>query len=209
MASLPPPAGLWVHCTGRRMNCRSPFICFAEPASSRRIHPPPFGPPPSPRGHMFKSTLHRKPNIHCEKSHQHAGQTVCTKGTGWISAAVLPASQIPPLRGGSIPRPSGRPLLQGGTCSKAPFIESQTFIVRNPISMQAKRSAPKGQDGLPQPLIAGKRRRIMLCAANTAWPSALSAELLSYPSSPNAFSQMALYFRKRVIASSSFFPFSE
>ncbi|GEM_PF-4159323 len=141
----PPPAGLWILCTGRRMNCRSPFICFAEPASSRRIHP----------------------------------------------------------------RPSGRPLLQGGTCLKAPSIESQTFTVRNPISIQAKRSAPKTQDRLPQPLMAEKRRRIMLCAANTDWPSALSAELLSYPSSPNAFSQMALYFRKRALASSSFFPFRE
>ena len=28
-------------------------VCFAEPASARRIHPPAFGRPPSPRGDAF------------------------------------------------------------------------------------------------------------------------------------------------------------
>ena len=47
---------------GKRRNIYSDFaallqidtaICFAEPASSRRIHPPPFGLPPSLRGHLL------------------------------------------------------------------------------------------------------------------------------------------------------------
>ena len=49
------------------------------------------------------------------------------------------------------------PFSKGGTCLKAPSIENQTFIVRYPISIQAKRSAPKTQDRLPQPLMAEKR----------------------------------------------------
>ena len=43
-----------------------PPSSFADSASPRRIHPPPFGLPPSPRGHVLTGNLERRGYVHCE-----------------------------------------------------------------------------------------------------------------------------------------------
>ena len=156
--------------------------CFAGPASPRRIHPPPFGLPPSLRGHGLANFLNMYDNLsHAAFRGEAAGSQFSSLNSQFfpnhagpwrrprqrrrmdaakprilnflhsiLNSAFVPASQVPPLRGGSIPRPLGCPLLQGGT--GLPI--SSIYIITN--TMQPFAAQPRGLNSLASNLNSKK-----------------------------------------------------
>ena len=69
-------AGPWRRAAPKAQDGLMGFVripCFAGPASTRQIHPLPFGLPPSLRGRAFNGCLDRRVNVPCEIIRTHAG----------------------------------------------------------------------------------------------------------------------------------------